>query len=188
MIRYNINIHFSDCKRQLSRDTGRGWRADSLTDSVNSIAMTSDQPSKANTFDLSIYGVKPYQRKKNEEYMNQAQLEHFRTILGNWKRELMEEADRTIQHLRDEASNFPDANDRASLETDFGLELKTRDRERKLIRKIDAALERINQGTYGYCEKTGEEIGLGRLEARPIATMSLEAQERYEQAERHYGD
>ncbi len=145
-------------------------------------------PGKASTFDLSIYGVAPYKPKRNEKYMSDAQLQHFRTILENWKKELMEEVDRTIHHLRDEAGNLPDSNDRASLETEFGLELKTRDRERKLLRKIDAALERINQGTYGYCEKTGEEIGLGRLEARPIATMSVEAQERYEQTERHFGD
>ena len=119
--------------------------------------------------------------------MSDDQLEHFRTILENWKKALMEEVDRTISHLRDDVGNFPDANDRATQEAEFGLELKTRDRERKLIRKIDAALERISQGTYGYCEKTGEEIGLGRLEARPIATMSLEAQERYENSERHFG-
>ena len=90
-------------------------------------------------------------------------------------------------HLQDEAGNFPDSNDRATQETEFGLELKTRDRERKLIRRIDSALARISQGTYGYCEETGEEIGLGRLEARPIATMCLEAQERHEKAERHFG-
>ena len=138
--------------------------------------------------DHSIYGVAPYKRKKNEEYMSDAQLEHFRSILENWKKQLMEEVDRTIDHLRDEAGNFPDANDRATQEADFGLELKTRDRERKLIRKIDAALERITQGSYGYCDKTGEEIGLDRLEARPIATLSVEAQERYEEVERHYGD
>lgn len=130
----------------------------------------------------------PYKPKRGEEYMSDGQLEHFRTILENWKSELMEEVDRTIHHLRDEASNFPDINDRASQEAEFGLELRTRDRERKLIRKISAALERISQGTYGYCEKTGEEIGLSRLEARPIATMSVEAQERYEKAGRHYGD
>ncbi|MEM8769671.1 MAG: RNA polymerase-binding protein DksA [Pseudomonadota bacterium] len=134
-----------------------------------------------------MLGVAPYKRKKNEEYMSDAQLEHFRTILEAWKHEHMTGVDRTIHHLRDEASNFPDANDRASQETEFGLELKTRDRERKLIRKIDAALERISQGTFGYCEKTGEEIGLGRLEARPITTMCLEAQERHEKTERHYG-
>lgn len=142
----------------------------------------------ASTSDLLIYGVAPYKRKKGEEYMSDGQLEHFRTILENWKRELMEEVDRTIHHLRDEVSSFPDANDRASQETEFGLELKTRDRERKLIRKIDAALERITQRTYGYCEVTGEEIGLARLEARPIATMSVEAQARYENTEQHYGD
>ncbi|MEM8562965.1 MAG: RNA polymerase-binding protein DksA [Pseudomonadota bacterium] len=119
--------------------------------------------------------------------MSDAQLEHFRTILENWKQELMKEVDRTLHHLRDEASNFPDSNDRATQEAEFGLELKTRDRERKLIRKIDAALERISQGDYGYCEETGEEIGLRRLEARPIATLSAEAQERYERTERHFG-
>ena len=100
----------------------------------------------------------------------------------------MQEVDRTIDHLRTDSENLPDSNDRATLETDFGLELKTRDRERKLVRKINAALERISQGTYGYCEKTGEEIGLARLEARPIATMCLDAQERYENAERHFVD
>ncbi|MEM6582595.1 MAG: RNA polymerase-binding protein DksA [Pseudomonadota bacterium] len=136
---------------------------------------------------LSIYGVAPYKPKKNEAYMSDAQLEHFRTILENWKKELMKEVDRTLHHLRDEVSNFPDANDRATQEAEFGLELKTRDRERKLIRKIDSALERISQGDYGYCEETGEEIGLRRLEARPIATLSAEAQERYERTERHFG-
>ncbi|MEM1402724.1 MAG: RNA polymerase-binding protein DksA [Pseudomonadota bacterium] len=120
--------------------------------------------------------------------MSEAQLEHFQKILENWKASLMEEVDRTINHLRTDSESFPDANDRASLETEFGLELKTRDRERKLVRKINAALERIADGSYGYCEKTGEEIGLARLEARPIATMSVVAQERYESAERHYGD
>ncbi|MEM8492760.1 MAG: RNA polymerase-binding protein DksA [Pseudomonadota bacterium] len=137
---------------------------------------------------LSIFGVAPYKMKKGEEYMSDEQLAHFTNILESWKASLMQEVDRTIDHLRDETINFPDSNDRATLETEFGIELKTRDRERKLIRKINAALERINQGTYGYCEKTGEEIGLARLEARPIATMCVEAQERYEKAERHFGD
>ncbi|GHD21924.1 RNA polymerase-binding transcription factor DksA [Halioglobus japonicus] len=143
--------------------------------------------STTNGTDMLVYGVTPYKPKRKEEYMSDAQLAHFRTILENWKQELMQEVDRTIHHLRHEAGNLPDANDRASLEADFGLELKARDRERKLVRKIDMALERIAQGTYGFCEKTGEEIGLGRLEARPIATMSVEAQERYETTERHYG-
>jgi DnaK suppressor protein len=120
--------------------------------------------------------------------MNERQLEHFRQILLAWKRELMEEVDRTVHHMQDEASNFPDPNDRATQESEFGLELRTRDRERKLLKKIDLALERIDNGTYGYCEETGEEIGLKRLEARPVATLSLEAQERRELAERQYGE
>lgn len=99
--------------------------------------------------------------------MNDRQLEHFRRILLAWKRELMEEVDRTVHHMQDEASNFPDPNDRATQESEFGLELRTRDRERKLLKKIDSALERIDDGSYGYCEETGEEIGLRRLEARP---------------------
>lgn len=143
---------------------------------------------KATTSDHTIYGVPPYKPNKNEEYMSEGQLKHFRTILENWKNELMEEVDRTIHHMQDEAGNFPDANDRATQEAEFGLELKTRDRERKLIRKIDAALKRISAGTYGYCEVSGEEIGLGRLEARPIATMCLEVQELYEKSERHFGN
>jgi len=100
----------------------------------------------------------------------------------------MEEVDRTVHHMQDEASNFPDPNDRATQESEFGLELRTRDRERKLLKKIDGALERIGDRAYGYCEETGEEIGLKRLEARPVATLSLEAQERRELAEKQYGE
>lgn len=120
--------------------------------------------------------------------MNDAQLEHFRVILLSWQRELMEEVDRTVHHMQDEAANFPDPNDRATQESEFGLELRTRDRERKLLRKIDQALGRIDDGSYGFCEMTGEEIGLKRLEARPVATLSLEAQERREMAERQFRD
>jgi len=120
--------------------------------------------------------------------MNDRQLAHFERILLAWKRELMEEVDRTVHHMQDEASNFPDPNDRATQESEFGLELRTRDRERKLLKKIDSALERIENGSYGYCEETGEEIGLKRLEARPVATLSVEAQERRELAERQYGE
>lgn len=100
----------------------------------------------------------------------------------------MEEVDRTVDHMKDEAANFPDPNDRATQESEFGLELRTRDRERKLIRKISQALTRIDDGTYGYCEETGDEIGLKRLEARPVATLCLDAQERREMAERQYRD
>jgi DnaK suppressor protein len=135
-----------------------------------------------------IHGIPPYVPAPGERYMSEQQLEHFRQILLAWKRELMEEVDRTVHHMQDEASNFPDPNDRATQESEFGLELRTRDRERKLLKKIDAALERIEDGTYGYCEETGEEIGLKRLEARPVATLSVEAQERRELAERQYGE
>ena len=138
--------------------------------------------------DALIHGIRPYQAKPGEAYMNPAQLEHFRSILRAWRRELMEEVDRTVHHMQDEASNFPDPNDRATQESEFGLELRTRDRERKLLKKIDLALERIEERAYGYCEETGEEIGLKRLEARPVATLSLEAQERREMAERQYGE
>jgi len=130
----------------------------------------------------------PYQPKRGENYMSPSQLEHFRDLLTNWKRELMEEVDRTMLHMKDEAANFPDPNDRATQESEFGLELRTRDRERKLLRKIDSALQRIDDGSYGYCEETGEEIGLRRLEARPVATLCVEAQERRELAERQYRD
>ena len=135
-----------------------------------------------------IHGIAPYKPKRGEEYMSDAQLEHFRKILTAWKRELMFEVDRTVHHMQDEAANFPDPNDRATQESEFGLELRTRDRERKLLRKIDSALIRIDEGSYGYCDETGEEIGLKRLEARPVATLCLEAQERRELAERQFRD
>jgi DnaK suppressor protein len=135
-----------------------------------------------------IHGIPPYQPKAGETYMSERQLEHFRNILIAWKKELMEEVDRTVHHMQDEASNFPDPNDRATQESEFGLELRTRDRERKLLKKIDQALQRIEDGSYGYCEETGEEIGLKRLEARPVATLSVEAQERRELAERQFRD
>ena len=132
--------------------------------------------------------VQPYIVKRGEQYMSKEQLEHFRLILNSWKRDLMVEVDRTVSHMKDEAANFPDPNDRATQEEEFSLELRTRDRERKLIRKIDEALKRIEDGSYGYCLETGEEIGIKRLEARPVATLSIEAQERRERRERQYGD
>jgi DnaK suppressor protein len=132
--------------------------------------------------------VQPYIVKRGELYMSKEQLEHFRSILNSWKRDLMVEVDRTVSHMKDEAANFPDPNDRATQEEEFSLELRTRDRERKLIRKIDEALKRIEDGSYGYCLETGEEIGIKRLEARPVATLSIEAQERRERRERQYGD
>jgi RNA polymerase-binding transcription factor len=135
-----------------------------------------------------VKGFTPYQPKRGEDYMSKSQLEHFRQILLAWKRELMEEVDRTMLHMKDDAANFPDPNDRATQESEFGLELRTRDRERKLLKKIDSALSRIDDGSYGYCEETGDEIGLRRLEARPVATLCVEAQERRELAERQFRD
>ena len=120
--------------------------------------------------------------------MSDAQLAHFKQILETWRRELLEDIRRTMDHMKAESGNFPDPGDRAMQESDINLELRTRDRERKLIGKIDAALQRIKDGTYGFCEETGEEIGLRRLEARPMATLSLEAQERRERTKRQYHD
>lgn len=142
----------------------------------------------ANLLSGPVKGFTPYQPKRGEEYMNKAQLEHFRELLLAWKRELMEEVDRTMLHMKDDAANFPDPNDRATQESEFGLELRTRDRERKLLKKIDSALGRIEDGSYGFCEETGDEIGLRRLEARPVATLCVEAQERRELAERQFRD
>src|SRR5260370_20238537 len=117
--------------------------------------------------------VKPYIARRGGQYMNKEQLDHFARILQNWKRDLIVQVDRTVLHMKDEAANFPDPNDRATQEEEFSLELRTRDRERKLIRKIDEALKRIEDGSYGYCLETGEEIGIKRLEARPVATLSV---------------
>ncbi|MEZ7972122.1 MAG: RNA polymerase-binding protein DksA [Pseudomonadales bacterium] len=118
--------------------------------------------------------VTPYRAKVNEEYMNEEQRAHFGNILLEWKMQLMEEVDRTVSHMKDEASNYPDPADRASQEEEFSLELKTRDRERKLIRKIDKTIDLIDQNDYGYCESCGIEIGVRRLEARPTATQCID--------------
>jgi len=130
---------------------------------------------------------KPYNLKRGEKYMGPNQADHFRQILLNWKRELLEEVDRTVHHMRDEASNFPDPNDRATQEEEFALELRTRDRERKLIKKIDESLINIDSGDYGYCEICGVEIGVRRLEARPTATLCIDCKTLDEIKERHLG-
>jgi DnaK suppressor protein len=129
-----------------------------------------------------------YRPSEDEEFMNPLQLEYFRQKLLRWRAELLAESTETLQHLKDESLAEPDLSDRATLETDRSVELRTRDRERKLISKIDAALLRIEDGSYGYCEETDEPIGIRRLEARPIATLSLEAQERHERMERTHRD
>lgn len=131
---------------------------------------------------------KPYRPSEKEPFMNARQREYFREKLLAWREEILKEARETLQHLQDENQNHPDLADRASSETDRAIELRARDRQRKLIAKIDAALQRIEDGTYGYCEETGEPISLKRLEARPIATLSIEAQERHERRERVYRD
>jgi len=128
----------------------------------------------ANTSPTENHTFKPYKEKKGEEYMNEAQIQHFTDILNAWKAELMSEVDRTVDHMKDEAANFPDPADRATQEEEFSLELRTRDRERKLIKKIDDTLALMSAGEYGYCETCGVEIGLRRMEARPTATQCID--------------
>ncbi|WP_309645034.1 RNA polymerase-binding protein DksA [Phenylobacterium sp.] len=129
-----------------------------------------------------------YRPSEDEEFMNERQLEYFKQKLLNWKDDILRESRETLVHLQSETENHPDLADRATSETDRALELRTRDRQRKLIAKIDEALRRIEDNSYGYCEDTGEPIGVARLEARPIATLSLEAQERHERRERVHRD
>ncbi len=126
------------------------------------------------TGSVALHGFAPYKEKKGEEYMNPKQMEHFKMLLMAWKQELMEEVDRTVSHMKDEAANFPDPADRATQEEEFSLELRTRDRERKLIKKIDSTLERIENDDYGFCDQCGIEIGIRRLEARPTATLCVD--------------
>jgi DnaK suppressor protein len=129
-----------------------------------------------------------YKPSETEEYMNDNHLEYFRQKLDLWKKELLEESRETLDHLREENWNEPDLNDRASIESETALELRTRGRYKKLLDKIEDALQRIDDGSYGYCEETGEPIGLKRLEARPVATLCIEAQEKHEKYERQHND
>jgi len=145
-------------------------------------------PTKKNTANgPSLKNFTPYKPKKNEAYMSDAQHEHFRKILLNWKEELAEEARQTMTHLQEDASNYADPNDRASQEEEFSLELRTRDRERKLTKKINDTLELIDNGDYGYCESCGIEIGIQRLEARPTATLCIDCKTLDEIKERTVG-
>ena len=137
---------------------------------------------------LEQFGMKPYKAKAREKYMSKPQLKHFKKLLLAWKEQLEIEAEETVKHLKTDSNNLADPNDRATQESEFGLELRTRDRERKLLRKIQVSLVKIDEGTFGYCEETGEEIGLKRLEARPVATYTLEAQERREITEKQFKD
>jgi DnaK suppressor protein len=135
----------------------------------------------------SEFTFTPYIEKEGEEYMNDAQLEHFAQILKKWRSELMEEVDRTVHHMQDDAANFPDPNDRATQESEFSLELRTRDRERKLIKKIKESIKNIEAGDYGYCETCGVEIGIRRLEARPTATQCIDCKTLDEIREKQMG-
>ena len=137
---------------------------------------------------MAVRLPKDYRPSDDEPFMNKRQLEYFRRKLEAWKEDIMRENRDTLMHLQEESGQHPDIADRASTETERALELRTRDRQRKLIAKIDAALRRIEDGTYGYCEETGEPISLKRLDARPIATLSIEAQERHERREKVYRD
>ncbi len=135
--------------------------------------------------DLSKFlNFKPYKPSKGEEYMSPKQIQHFKGILLDWKNLLMKEAEKTVEHMKKDSTKLSDPNDAATQEEEFRLELRTRDRERKLIIKIDQALQRVDDGLYGFCEDTGEPIGIKRLEARPIATLCIEAQERHEKLEK----
>jgi DnaK suppressor protein len=130
--------------------------------------------SKKKEVTILIHGVKPYVEKKGEKYMNKKQMEHFRAVLLGWRQELLVEVSKTVHSMQDETINHPDPTDRASQETDMSLELRSRDRERKLIKKIDEALAKIDGADYGYCETCGVEIGVQRLEARPTATLCID--------------
>ncbi|MDO6683169.1 MULTISPECIES: RNA polymerase-binding protein DksA [unclassified Oceanobacter] len=137
--------------------------------------------------EFALTDFTPYQASATEEYMNDAQLEHFANILRKWKQELMEEVDRTKEHMQTELNNYADPNDRASQEEEFSLELRTRDRERKLIKKIDKTIELISKGDYGYCEACGVEIGIRRLEARPTADLCIDCKTLAEIKEKQLG-
>jgi len=133
---------------------------------------------------LEFKGFTPYKEKKGEEFMSEGQEDHFRAILQSWKKELMEKVDETVHHMQDDATVFPDPNDRASQESDFTMELRTRDRERKLIKKIDQSLGKIDSKDYGYCKVCGIDIGVRRLEARPTADLCIDCKELDEIKER----
>ena len=135
----------------------------------------SRKPARKTTSQIGpVPGIAPYKEKKGEEYMNERQVEHFRDILLAWKHGLMEEVDRTVHHMQDDAANFPDPNDRATQESEFSMELRARDRERKLIKKIDESMRNLGNEEFGYCEACGVEIGVRRLEARPTATLCID--------------
>ncbi len=149
--------------------------------------MSTKKSKKKSVVELSRSSFTPYQTAEGEEYMSDPQLEHFKAILLKWRQQLMEEVDSTLHHMQDEVLNLPDAADRATQEEEFNLELRTRDRERKLIRKIDQALDRIQKHDYGWCDACGIEIGVRRLEARPTATLCIDCKTLEEIKEKQWG-
>jgi DnaK suppressor protein len=162
-------------------------KADSKAKSKKTKAASKPAPASTAAHAGPVPGIAPYVEKRGEEYMNEKQVEHFRQILLAWKRELMEEVDRTVHHMQDEAANFPDPNDRATQESEFSMELRARDRERKLIKKIDESLMDLDNDEYGYCEACGVEIGIRRLEARPTATQCIDCKTLDEIREKQMG-
>ncbi len=164
-------------------------KKDTAKTSTSKKTMTKKAPvsQKRTASNSNPKSFEPYKLVKGEEYMNDAHVVHFNQLLLNWKHELMEEVDRTVHHMQDEAANFPDPNDRATQESEFTIELRTRDRERKLIKKIDEALNHLGSGDYGYCEQCGMEIGIRRLEARPTATLCIDCKSLDEIRERQRG-
>jgi len=186
MLRFQkINLkHFKLFKTMTKKKVSKKTKKKTINKKAKAVKSMTNK----DIFSSPINEIGPYKAKRGEAYMSDSQLKYFKMLLTKWKNDLIDEVDRTVVHMKDEAANFPDPNDRATQESEFGLELRTRDRERKLLKKINSALNRIDEGDYGYCDETGEEIGLKRLQARPVATLSLEAQERREKAERQYRD
>jgi len=180
-------------KKASSSSTVVSSKNPKVTNSSSSKAISHSEQKKVtrtvtnSSDDLSFGNYTPYEIKKGEDYMNAEQVEHFRKILMGWKRELMDKVDETMHHLQDEAANFPDPNDRASQESEFTLELRTRDRERKLIKKIDESLKALDDEDYGYCSSCGIDIGIRRLEARPTATQCIDCKTLNEIREKQYG-
>ncbi len=164
-------------KKKVVKKAAKKTAAKKKTVAKKKATSTSKKPAKkaASKKSSSDFGdFIPYQEKVDEDYMNEDQSKHFMELLLSWKQELMEEVDRTVSHMKDEAANFPDPNDRATQESEFTMELRTRDRERKLIKKIDESMEMLENNEYGYCEECGIEIGVRRLEARPTATLCID--------------
>ena len=173
-------------KLSAKTSTNRNTTA-SMTKPSRKVSTAAFAPMPLNPDSMLVKGFKPYQLKSGEEYMSPEQIEHFRKLLNAWKKELMEEVERTVHHMQNEAANFPDQTDRASQESEFSLELRARDRERKLIKKINESLSIVDGGDYGYCEGCDVEIGIRRLEARPTANLCIDCKELDEIKEKQFG-